>query len=81
MILLSLSWGTASGPVPGSKDMDWSALENDLQSFGSDYQVEFKAVVRSGGVFRMGFGMWRNFLHTSWNGSKLNEVQKKNNQR
>ena len=27
--------------------MDWSALENDLQSFGSDYQVEFKVV---GGV-------------------------------
>lgn len=24
--------------------MDWSALENDLQSFGSDYQVEFKVV-------------------------------------
>lgn len=32
----------ASGAVPVGADVDWSALEADLQSFGGDYQVEFK---------------------------------------
>lgn len=39
----------ASGTVPvGAKDVDWTALQADLASFGPDYQVDFKAF--QGGV-------------------------------
>ena len=34
----------ATGAVPSNKDVDWTALETDLKSFGGDYQVDFKAL-------------------------------------
>ena len=60
--------GHASGAVPVGADVDWSALEADLQSFGGDYQVEFKVRCDDEGTPRDtgGSGGWRGMAGIRW---------------